>query len=1353
MGDSSTQIGSTNIVQPEEQIFEKITSSNHQLSRALTTPTCNTNDTNDLTLTPNQNVETNVNESLYENDSSNATSYDTSMPKRRVFTPLLFYETNEFLGNIVKLKLPIKQNDQMKTITFLLDTGSDITAVRDVDLPYPNNIDTSEVMAMYGITELPAYTKGRCKLQLNFGDLNLSYNFHVLGDSFKVSHGIIGNDFLRYYNCKLDYSTNTLCLLNQVVELECSTQSNSKADIITLKPRTETVVSVTVANKNITEGIINKTKIQDGIYLPSSIVNVDSDGNAITTILNTTDEEIQLYKPEVNLETFQHLTQDQDNNVFCGQVTAKTPVDRIKILEETLRLDHLNEEEKKTLLPLCREFNSIFHLDGDDLPETSIVQHSIRTTHENPIATKTYRYPQVHKEEVHKQVNDMLEKGIIKHSTSPWSSPIWIVPKKPDASGKVKWRVVIDYRGLNSITVNDAFPLPNITEILDNLGKAKYFTCLDCFSGFHSIKMNEQDSPKTAFSTDIGHYQFNRMPFGLKNAPATYQRLMNTVLSGLQGTRCFVYMDDIVIFASDLQDHSSKLREVFLRIQEANLRLQPDKCEFLRKEITFLGHRITDQGIKPDQNKIKTVKDYPRPTKVKEVQSFLGLANYYRRFIKDFASISKPLTELTKKNTEFKWTDAHELAFETLKLKLISEPILQYPDFNQPFILTTDASSYAISGILSQGVIPNDLPISYASRTLNSAEINYPTIEKELLAIVWSVKHFRPYLYGRKFTIVTDHKPLIYLFRVKDPGSRLIKFRLKLEEYDYTIVHKPGKHNTNADALSRAYYPEDCLQEEPTPTKSESTQTVSPHLLVTRNSNLTYESFLHDIKTKVILNENILETSGNIQTCKDNIAIPIPSDLQCSEDSIANKIMSNHNYLTKLRDENPQIGNIITSKEKDRHVIFLVTKANQCGRTEYSDIFNILVLLRDYLINNHLTTVTLPKIGNEEKISWPKIRIMLRYIFKNTNIKVTVYSNQQRNPNPEEIFDILKEYHSAPHSGHFGFHKTYQKIKKDYYWPTMKNDIGEYIRTCSSCQRNKLIRKKHKEPMEITDTSQQTFQKVALDVVGPLTLTDSGNKYILTLQDNLTKFSQAYPIQNQEAETIAKVFVKEFICKFGLPQVILTDQGTNFTSNLFKSMAKLFKLKHVQCTAYHPQSNASLERSHATLVEYLRHFTDKTQTDWDEWIPTAILAYNTTPHTSTKFTPYELVFGFPPTLPTAITQPPEFRYTYDDFLSDLKLKLNKSHEIARENLERSKETNKTYYDKNATHNEYKIGDLVYLLVEHTTPGTSQKLRPLYEGPYEIISVDSPVNVTLKIKRKHVKVHTNRIKHFFVTGRY
>ena len=292
------------------------------------------------------------------------------------------------------------------------------------------------------------------------------------------------------------------------------------------------------------------------------------------------------------------------------------------------------------------------------------------------------------------------------------------------------------------------------------------------------------------------------MPFGLRNAAAEYQRAMNITLDGMIGRGVFVYIDDIVIYAKTLEEHERLFDEVINRLRKANWKLEPKKCELLRREVTYLGHIISAKGLNPDPKKVEAVKDFPRLKNVKSVRQFLGLAGYYRRFIKDFARMAEPLTKLLQKNEAFHWSEDAESAFNKLKEALCTAPLLQPPDMSKPFLITTDASGYAIGGILSQGKIGSDLPVAYTSRVLRGPELKYDVYEKEALAVIHAVRTFRPYVFGRKFTIITDHQPLIW-FKTADLNTRVQKWRFKLPEYDYEIIYKPGRMNPNADALSR----------------------------------------------------------------------------------------------------------------------------------------------------------------------------------------------------------------------------------------------------------------------------------------------------------------------------------------------------------------------------------------------------------------------------------------------------------------------------------------------------------------------------------------------------------------------
>lgn len=442
----------------------------------------------------------------------------------------------------------------------------------------------------------------------------------------------------------------------------------------------------------------------------------------------------------------------------------------------------------------------MFYNEECDLTFTNAVKHNIRTTDSDPVYVKPLRHPYELKKEIQLQIDKLLKSKIIRPSISPYSSPVWIVPKKLDASGIKKWRLVIDYRKLNEKTIEDKYPLPRIEEILDNLGKCMYFSTLDLAQGFHQIEMDESSIEKTAFTVNNGHFEYVRMPFGLKNAPATFQRVMDNILKEYLHKFCFVYMDDVVIFSKSLQEHMEHLNLIFLKLRQFNLKVQLDKSEFLRKEVAFLGHVITSEGIKPNPTKLEAIKKYPIPKSVKEIKSFLGLIGYYRRFISNFAHITSPMTKYLRKNEKINIEDPnYAQAFYHCKELLMNALILTYPDFSKPFTLTTDASNVAIGGVLTQF----NKPIGYYSRTLNSAEKNYSTIEKELLAIIDCTKHFRPYLFGKHFTIETDHNPLVWLDKLKEPNSRLVRWKLKLSEFDYEIKYKKGKENLVADALSR----------------------------------------------------------------------------------------------------------------------------------------------------------------------------------------------------------------------------------------------------------------------------------------------------------------------------------------------------------------------------------------------------------------------------------------------------------------------------------------------------------------------------------------------------------------------
>ena len=397
------------------------------------------------------------------------------------------------------------------------------------------------------------------------------------------------------------------------------------------------------------------------------------------------------------------------------------------------------------------------------------------------------------------EVKSMLEKGVIQPSKSPYSAPIVLQTKK-DGS----WRFCVDYRKLNDVTVKDAFPIPKIHQTFDALNGQKYFSSLDLASGYWQVPVAEEDRHKTAFVTpDEGFYEYVMMPFGLSNAPGTFQRLMNELFRDHLWKWALVFLDDVLVYSKCEDLHSAYLKATFQLLREANLKLKPKKCRLVQKEVTYLNHIIGNEGIQVDPKKVEVVENWPVPKTVIGVRSFLGFCNYYRRFVKDFAGIASPLSSLTKTNVPFIWNDECQTAFDRLRKELITAPALEFPDYTGTFILDTDASNTSLGAVLSNVINGEERPLVYASRVLSKTETNYSTTKREPLAVVQAVKWFKPYIWGVKFVLRTDHSSLQWLFRQKEPDGMTFRMQQQLQEFDFNVVHRAGAKHGNANGLSR----------------------------------------------------------------------------------------------------------------------------------------------------------------------------------------------------------------------------------------------------------------------------------------------------------------------------------------------------------------------------------------------------------------------------------------------------------------------------------------------------------------------------------------------------------------------
>ncbi|KAG1941393.1 interleukin-1 receptor accessory protein-like 1-A [Pimephales promelas] len=460
--------------------------------------------------------------------------------------------------------------------------------------------------------------------------------------------------------------------------------------------------------------------------------------------------------------------------------------------------EHLSTPQQEQLQRLLGEFMDIFAAREEDCTRTALVQHHIDTGPAAPIRLRPHRLPLAKRQAAEEMIREMAANGIIEPSDSPWAAPMVMVRKKTGA-----WRPCVDFRRLNAVTRKDSYPLPRIDDALDYVAGSCWFSSLDLRSGYWQVELAAEARPKTAFTIGQGLWQFKVMPFRLCNAPATFERLMERVLKDIPRTRCVVYLDDLLVHARDFDQAVHNLREVLTAIRSAGLRLNPAKCNLLTRQTQFLGHVVSESGVATDPTKVAAVRDWPPPTNITELRSFLGLASYYRRFVRDFATIASPLHQLTNKGRRFGWSEDCAVAFRQLKAALIDAPVLAYPDPNQPFLVDTDASNVGVGAVLSQRGENGERVVAYYSCSLSRPERNYCVTRRELLAVVLAVRHFRPYLLGTRFTLRTDHASLTWMLNFRQPEGQVARWLEILQEYDFEVQHRPGRQHANADALSR----------------------------------------------------------------------------------------------------------------------------------------------------------------------------------------------------------------------------------------------------------------------------------------------------------------------------------------------------------------------------------------------------------------------------------------------------------------------------------------------------------------------------------------------------------------------
>ncbi len=941
--------------------------------------------------------------------------------------------------------------------------------------------------------------------------------------------------------------------------------------------------------------------------------------------------------------------------------------------EQKLRdeFQHIMKEELPAKLPPDRGLNHYIDMQGR-MPKT---------------APRGFRLSEAENEFMEKHIRELLEKGLIQPCLGPYASPILVV-KKPNSTDL---RCVIDYRKVNEVTTADEYPQPMVQELIDKLKGAKYYSKMDLLSGFYQVRMAPEDQQKTAFRCPFGTFSFKVMPMGLKNASKTFQRMVEYALRNFIGKSVIVFIDDILVFSKTEEEHNTILRAVMKTLEENELYLKPKKCEFFRKEITFLGHVISHNCVRMDPRKIQAVKEWGKLETKKDVQRFLGFANFYRRFIEGFAIITKPLNKLlvnTPDRAAITMTEESTKAQKHLIEAITKEPILTIFDGKRETRVVTDASGDGLGAILMQlGDDKRWHPIEFQSRSLDgdqikqTGEYRLAPRDLELCAISYALEKFRPYLAGHKFKLISDHRSLEILEDSKINSGRLARIIEQISEFDFKIEYKEGTSTiiTVADALSRLpKYRKITTDEETTKRMKE---------LEKPEENIELYEVLG-------LNINISEERvwGTSSVTADTKLI--------QEISVAYDEDEDFGKITELYKE---IHKSITPIEQEKKI----PKDMKFKMSNY-------------------------RWDNEEQLLYRKIADTEKLCIPN---KGTLRLNR------------LVEAHDIPLGGHFGRDKTLANIAKNFFWPGLAIDVYDFVKSCHNCQQNKAIKRGPIGLLYPHDRPQARWEKIALDFIVQLPKTKK-DKYdaILTVVDFFSRRTHFIPCHGNITAIGTAQLLREHVIKIhGYPKQIVSDRGSIFTCEIWKELFRCLKAKQNLSSSYHPQTDGITEKENDIIENCIRAFTNYQQDDWCEYLPDFELAINSSISGSTGLSPQFVDTGYEPFIPLGITREihnQSKEHTVQHLLEKLDIIKTRTQLL----FAHAQEKQAKYANEKRRDIEFEEGDFIMINSDFVydplqTDRPSRKLSSKWLGPYRIMKRISRVAYKIFFpKEDKIKIH-------------
>jgi hypothetical protein len=880
--------------------------------------------------------------------------------------------------------------------------------------------------------------------------------------------------------------------------------------------------------------------------------------------------------------------------------------------------------DPKTKVPL--DYHDLLHVfsraEADKLPIRRPYDHQIKLEPgKQPGYGPLYGMSLNELKVLKKYLDENLSKGFIRASSSPVASPVIFV-KKPGGG----LRFCVDYRGLNALTIKNRYPIPLLQETLNRLSKAKFYTKLDIIAAFNKLRIAEGDEWLTAFRTRYGLFEYLVMPFGLANAPSTFQHYVNDALRPYLDLFCSAYIDDILIFSNTLAEHKQHVRLVLRAMEEAGLQLDVDKCEFHQTEVTYLGYVVSTEGVRMDPNKIDTILNWEYPSNVKDVRAFIGFTNFYRRFIDDFSALVAPMIALTKKEVRFDFDSDCKRSFDQLKRAFTQAPILRHFDPELPILVEADASDYVVAGVLSQ-TDPEGVtrPVAYYSKRMSPAEGNYEIYDKELLAIVRCFEQWRPELEGaaHPIQVLSDHKNLQYFATTKQLSHRQARWSEYLSRFDFKITYRPGKDGEKPDALTR------------------------------RSQDVTAQEEARQARNQTLLRPGLF-TELN------------------------------------LNESNRSVDEIINEEY-----------------AEDSFIQDTLELLRNGTRRSKL--ITLSECEHRNDRLYYRGRLVI--------------------PDSDELkVKLLRIVHDSPAGGHPGRGKTLDILQREYYWPRMFDTVRRFVACCHICRKAKASREKYHGLLKPLPIPIRSWRDISVDFVTDLPESE-GCTNIMVVVDRLTKYRYLIPCATITAPAVAQLFYRHVWIHRGLPDTIISDRGTQFTSAFWDELCKQLKIDARLSTAFHPETDGQTENANAVMEQVLRAYTNYQQDDWVSWLPTAQFEANNTTSESTRVSPFLANSGQHPRMgfepPSNTLRPPHQKLQVGD-VNRLVDKLRDLSEYVREELLWAQASQQEYANrKRSPAPAYSVGDRLWLDARNIrTNRQSKKLDWKNLGPFSVTKVVS-----------------------------